>query len=278
MTAAWNRVNTVILLLVLFALLALIGVVAREARGGPLDPPASLNSTDAVRLPGTPISGQFTINTPGHYYLTRDVNVVGAAIAITINVDNVSLDLGGFTVDGTDFNGSWGIYASARNDITVTNGTIKDFQFGIDASGDRARIDGVRAVSNVRGFHLGSHAVLTDCVASQNSETGIYVPGTYSTVRGCVVVQNGGDGIATAGPRAVVEDTVSQENVLIDIRVASGNNTTVRDNTVNNIRLETTTNTHVVDNICVFGSIVDVSGFVNFQPTGGTSPHDNADC
>lgn len=43
-----NRINTVLLLLVLFALLVLIGMVATRASAGPLDPPSAPAPTGAI--------------------------------------------------------------------------------------------------------------------------------------------------------------------------------------------------------------------------------------
>lgn len=43
MSSVQTRINTIVLLLVLFALLALIGMLANGAHGGPLDPPSGVN-------------------------------------------------------------------------------------------------------------------------------------------------------------------------------------------------------------------------------------------
>jgi hypothetical protein len=45
MILAWNRITTVLLLLVLFALIAVIGMLSAGARGGTLDPPNAPSST-----------------------------------------------------------------------------------------------------------------------------------------------------------------------------------------------------------------------------------------
>src|SRR5262245_8125019 len=83
-SAIWMRFNSVMLVLVFLALISIIGMLATDVRGGPLDPPGSPSSTDSVRLPGTPISSApYAINASGHYYLTRDLNVTGAVVAIT---------------------------------------------------------------------------------------------------------------------------------------------------------------------------------------------------
>jgi hypothetical protein len=275
MSAPWQRTNTVLLVLVLLALLAIIAMLALRVEGGPLDPTNPPGPTDSVRLPGTPITGQTTISTPGHYYLTRDVTVTGGQIAITINASNVSLDLGGFTVGGNDAVGSWGIYvAGVQSDIRISNGTVKDFQFGLDAGDDtRVQIDGVNAVSNVRGFQIGHYQVLTDCHAMFNTETGIYVPGGESTIRDCTVIGNAGDGISL-GP--LTGNLVERSFVLgsgASIR-DTGNFNTLGENVVGSIVLGNNGGAKVVDNVCISGAAIINPG----GNTVGATDHANVAC
>jgi hypothetical protein len=282
MAAVWTRINTVILLLVLFALLALIGMVASGVRGGPLDPADPPASTDSVKLPGTPISGQTTISTPGHYYLTRDISITGAQTAITITADDVSLDLGGFTVDGSDTAGSIGIaLAFSRARITVSNGTIKDFHVGLDAIDDRhLTVDGVRAVSNVRGMQVNTLSLVSDCVAWENTETGIYVAFTAvnTSIRNCVVQSNVLDGIGFAGEEGVVEGSVVLSNLGTDIRVLStASQVMIRDNLTDRMMVEAQADSTIIyDNTCAFGLVTNNG--TNTYVAGPTEPHGNVGC
>src|SRR5262245_21481061 len=132
-----SRTTNILLVLVLVVGIAIVAVLATGVRGGPLDPPGAPASTDSVKLPGTPISSApFTISQPGHYYLTRSLALPVGQLAITINASNVSLDLRGFTVSGTNDSG-WGIYiANSQTDVDISNGTVRDFQFGLDAGDD----------------------------------------------------------------------------------------------------------------------------------------------
>lgn len=286
MAAAWSRVNTIVLLLVLFALLALIGMVASGVRGGPLDPTNPPASTDSVRLPGTPISGQFTISTPGHYYLTRDVRVTGAQNGITISASEVSVDLGGFRVDGNDTIGTYGIIITgSQTDITIENGVVKDFHVGLHTNnGQRVRADGIQALSNVRGMEIGAVSVVSDCVSSSNAETGIYLSalGSSTTITNCVVTANILDGIGIDGQLNVVKDSVVQGNGNIDVYINQGSRTTVRDNTVDSVRIEVDSFlNYVFDNVCVQGGITNAAGGGNYAPTftaTNIDPHYNAGC
>jgi hypothetical protein len=280
MAAVWSRINTVILLLVLFALLTLIGMVATGVRGGPLDPSSPPAPTDSVKLPGTPISGQTTISAPGHYYLTRDITVAGAQTAIAIAADDVSLDLGGFTIDGNDTAGSFGVLLTgARNDVVITNGTIKDFQIGLDGANDtRVTVDHVRAVSNVRGLQVGNFGTISHCVASGNTESGIYLPllTASTTVSECTITGNAA-GIGIDGLLGVVKNSVMQNHSTWDIHINQGSRMTIRDNTVDNMRIEPDSSlNYIFDNVCVQGGISNASGST-FAPAA-PDPHYNVGC
>lgn len=259
--------------------LAVIAALAGIVRGGPLDPPAAPSSTDSIRLPGTPIStAPYTISAPGHYYLTRSLSVAGNVIAVTITADNVSFDLGGFTIGGSDTVGSWGIYlAGTRSDVNVTNGTVRDFQFGLDAGDDtRVHVDGLRAVSNVRGIQIGHDSLVENCISSGNGETGIYVPGDRSLVDGCLVESNGGDGISVAGHLDSVVNSHAVNNspgqlFSADIRDAPAANpglNAYRANYVIYLMLTVSGGAEVIDNEC--GQIINTTG--NFV---GTPDHAN---
>src|SRR5688572_21135329 len=63
--------------------------------------------------PRTPISSiPFTITQPGSYYVTRNLTMVGTSDGITIQSNNVTLDLGGFTLDGA---------GTGRHGVTSSN-------------------------------------------------------------------------------------------------------------------------------------------------------------
>src|SRR5262245_28247040 len=82
--------------------LAVIGIVAH---GGPLPPPVGpvdhVYKTLQEVEPRTAISSlPYTINTPGSYYLTKDLTGLAAQNGIMINSSNVTLDLRGFSLVG----------------------------------------------------------------------------------------------------------------------------------------------------------------------------------
>jgi hypothetical protein len=273
----WLRINAGLLVLVLFALIALIGLFATGVRGGPLDPPGPPGSTASVKLPGTPISGPTTITQSGHYYLTNDINVSGSVTAITITANNVSLDLGGFTIDGTDTAGSIGIATTSTFSVRIENGTVQDFQVGVSTlTADRSRIEDVHAVSNIRGIQIGARSVLADCLAQANTETGIVVLGARSVVRSCLVLENDLDGIAVLGTAGHIErNQVDLDQVLVG---PDAGGTVIRDNSLRWVRVEDGS-TYIIDNVCHGGNgeiVVATNSLVFIPPE--TAPHGNYQC
>jgi nitrous oxidase accessory protein NosD len=49
--------------------------------------------------------------------------------ALTVTADDVTLDLGGHLVDGTNAPGSEGIAVDGHSDVRIVNGTVRDFRF-----------------------------------------------------------------------------------------------------------------------------------------------------
>src|SRR5579872_5388451 len=84
--------------------------------------PAPMMKTLAQIEPRTPISSApFTISAPGSYYLTGNLSVTGGN-AISINTNNVTLDLNGFTISSTaaSANGS-AILINAGTNTPISN-------------------------------------------------------------------------------------------------------------------------------------------------------------
>ncbi len=71
---------------------------------------------------------------PGHYYLTRNIAVSGLVSGIVISADDVSLDLGGFTISGDRTASTYGILVGAVARVEIRNGQIREFNFGLDAA------------------------------------------------------------------------------------------------------------------------------------------------
>lgn len=113
--------------------LFLVSACALCAQGAldPAGPPGpgmkSLAEIDAKLERRTPLpAGASSINAPGSYYLTGSFTV-GSGNGIVINVDDVTLDLNGFTIASTAASpsGAGVNIAGLRSNVTVRNGHIR---------------------------------------------------------------------------------------------------------------------------------------------------------
>ncbi|MGH7130635.1 MAG: NosD domain-containing protein [Phycisphaerales bacterium] len=204
--------------------LAGAAVLARVAKGGPLNPPAGAvastgRTLDEVynKIPALgagdgriPLAGgqsAITISQPGSYVLTGNVLVTGGT-GITIASHNVTLDLNGYTVGSTDVSGGSGITANGRPSLIIRGGTVRGFETGVD-------------------LNNADRAIIEDVWADGQRLSGIAVNGTpnnsFIAVRRCTVTRSGtgttglevqpSHGIFLSAVRGVVEDCFVQDCV-----------------------------------------------------------------
>ena len=297
MTAIWTRINTLLLLLVLFALVGLAGMFAAGVLGGPLDPPGPPAATDSVRLPGTPISSlPYIASQPGHYYLTRSLSIpLGSPdIGIHITADDVTLDLGGFTITGVDPLEQNAINVDGAR-AHISNGTLRN-AVGVEAAGSVGlRISGVAVYDSAySAFRVGPGTLIEDCIVSGNGEYGLYLQASFPggsrvTIRRCVIRNNGLAGVhmAQSANGVLIEDSVIKGNntsasvTSAGIVINDADDTTVRGNDMafNGVAdiYVLGDNNVIVDNIISCPtSIVLVGGSINtFAPVNTTDPHTN---
>jgi hypothetical protein len=187
-----SAINRTPLALVLATLVALPLGAAAPARAG---------SERYVAITALPA----TVSTPGCYRLVGNLTLTSANNAITINCDNVVIDLDGFTIVSAVPAGgqSVGVAASGRSNVTVRNGTLRGFGVGVSLSQTGTAPNGP------------SGLVVEDLKVIESELQGIslqYVGGAI--VRRCDVV-----------------GTISQASAPIGIRV-SGWNACVLDNVI----------------------------------------------
>jgi hypothetical protein len=153
----------------------------------------TVNCTPVASLPAT-------ISTQGVYCLTANLATNAAAgNAITINANNVTIDLNSWKVGGQAAGTATqavGIYSTADN-VTIKNGIVRGFYIGIHLTG--------------RG------AVVEDMLVDQNTTEGVYVEGQGAIVRRNQIVDTGGSttasdvnifGIVSSGSGATVDDNI----------------------------------------------------------------------
>ncbi len=190
--------------LTLFALLPFSTALAQ----GPLAPPAApaptMKTLDQVE-PRTPI-GQadvpMTITNSGSYLLTSNLILPGAT-AITINADDVTLDLNGFTINAA-FSGI--IIASGRERGHIRNGTIRDAgDVGINGpQANNFKLSNLRIFDCFNSVMLGDDAHLTDCVIDTSNEGAVGLE-RNALVRNCAFYRCG-----VAGEKALYVSAGSQ--------------------------------------------------------------------
>jgi len=129
----------------------------------------------------------YTISTPGVYCVTEKITTnLASGAAITINANNVVLDLNSFAIGNLGAGASTsalGIYAVDRQNIVIRDGTLRGFWIAV------ALVDGVTAggtTSNSSG-----HAV-NAVVSDQSYGAGIVVQGPGTVVTGSRVVNTQG--------------------------------------------------------------------------------------
>lgn len=200
--------------------LAAISVVM----GGDLNPPGppttgTMKTLDEVepRIPISQADIPKTISEPGSYYLTEDVN--SSVTAITVAVNDITIDLMGYTIKGPDSGTNYGIYMSGRKNVEIRNGTVRDFGSagiyeGSDINGIGHRVINVRSISNgASGIQLsGKGHLIKDCTAAENGICGIYA--RYACmVTGNTACLNGITGILAYQVCTVTGNTASMNNV-----------------------------------------------------------------
>ena len=108
------------------------------------------------------ITGCTNITSPGKYDLINDINLTGepGEACIVINTDNVTINLGGFTIDGR---GTWtyGIRSLGFKNIKVYNGKIKYFWAGIVAMGQNLHFSRLDLYGNDIGLYIGLSSNVT---------------------------------------------------------------------------------------------------------------------
>ena len=175
-----------------------------------------------------------TIGQSGSYSLGNNLTAAGSCLVVA--ADFVTIDLAGFTIAG---NGTGGGVTSdtadtPRKGIALRNGTIRNFQRGIDfgcggygcgiqilveqmfvldnsdtgvSVNEMAVVKDSVFSGNGDGINVGSRSLITGNDSSHNTSSGIVVS-TGSTVIGNTAGVNGNNGIVVLNGSTVVNNTV----------------------------------------------------------------------
>ncbi len=192
------------------------------SQGGltPANAPDPTMKTLAQIEPRIPISSlPFTVTKSGSYYLTTNLTVASGS-GITVNADDVSLDLGGWTL-ASSAGSSVGILSFSTN-LFVRNGTVRGFGIGLQLNfASETKVERVNAVDNSSvGIFVGDKSAVIDCTAIRNGGRGIDA-GAHCQIRSCRSYENGGVGIFTLDS-CVIQDSIAGTNSLGGFQVGKG--------------------------------------------------------
>jgi parallel beta-helix repeat protein len=244
-----GRATNILLVLILAVGISIVAMLASGVRGGPLDPPAPPASTAGVLRPGTPITSlPFTISQPGNYYLTGNLTLASAGNGIMINADDVTLDLGGFTIDGGGA-GAYGVLlTNGLSGEAVRNGNAEHWTGAGFLLASESLAENLQASHDTTGI-IFDDGNLTGCTVAFDSQDGVQA--AFATISNCnaqsdgtgfdlnssslshsVAKSNTGDGIIVIGSGTIDHNTVNF-NGANGIR-DNGTNSFVEDNSVSN--------------------------------------------
>jgi hypothetical protein len=142
------------------------------------------------------------ISNSGSYYLSGNLTASGAKNGIKIAANDVTLDLNGFTVDGTGCSGTVdGISASGTN-ATICSGTVQKWTGnGINCLGSTYVLRRLNCQNNGQYGVLGNldtpvnnGYLVSDCHFFKNGYWGILIYFGSARIEGCVAEQNGSAG------------------------------------------------------------------------------------
>jgi hypothetical protein len=185
----------------LFVTLAMLSTLLQpstaSAQGSltPTGAPAPTMMTLSQIEPRTPISSApFVISTSGSYYLTTNLNVTSGN-AITINANQVTLDLNGFTISSVEASPTGvGILLASpagSSDITIRNGHITG---SVTNNGDiysgHGFVSGISYTTNAPNNVRVSDVSVSGCLSN-----GIFLSFASSMVESCTVQTVGNIGI-----------------------------------------------------------------------------------
>lgn len=178
--------------------------------------PAPTMKTLSQIEPRTPLAAlPVTLTNAGSYYLTTNLVGVAGQNGITINADQVRVDLNGFALLGVSGSLNAVHAPAARRGVRIRNGTIRGWgQAAVSlTNAEAAVLEGLQAVGNGSGLLVGHGGVVEDCLAVSNAFRGI-LAGDRARISRCTALGNatvGNDGIA-AGRGALIEHCVAAAN------------------------------------------------------------------
>ncbi|MBN1670076.1 MAG: right-handed parallel beta-helix repeat-containing protein [Kiritimatiellae bacterium] len=155
----------------------------------------------------------YTISEPGSYVFTENVDYTneGGFAALTVNANDVTIDLNGFTYRRTSANQyTYGIYQpDTYTNLTVRNGTLRRWgttsYYAIGAFGYGNLIERMTLTECYNGIKAGRTCVVRACRLYGIESDGISIDAN-SVATGNVLTDGGRYAVYVAGEECVVKD------------------------------------------------------------------------
>ncbi|MCZ6683058.1 MAG: right-handed parallel beta-helix repeat-containing protein, partial [Planctomycetota bacterium] len=142
----------------------------------------------------------FTITECGSYFLTGCLTGEANRDGITIEADDVTLDLNGFSLIGVGGSFDGVAVPATRTNLVIRNGTVRNWgNDGVDTiRAQNSQLQDLRASGNgVNGLRIGAGGLVTHCTVTENGAFGIFAD-SGSTVQDCSARNNlGGISVGT---------------------------------------------------------------------------------
>jgi hypothetical protein len=181
----------------------------------------------------------YAISAPGKYCLDGDLTSPNTSSVITINADNVILDLNGFTISSGFFPPGPGIGTTpGHRSITIRNGTLKGFEEAIRLTFTRfAVIEDIRVQSC---FYIGINVSSSNGTMVRNNQI-VDTVGTPSLGTGNVIALLVSGTANNILNNDIVDTTTTSSGVVADAIELNPSDRSV----VENNRIEHTTGTAI---------------------------------
>ena len=227
------------------------------------------------------------IHLTSDYTLTDDITFDWDGFYI--EADGITLNLNGHTIYGSGH--GLGVHLYSHTGVTIKNGTITNFDFGIALaeSADNNNIKGIVITNNsVQGISLWigcDNNEIKNCTVANNGHNGIIIneASNYNIVKGNVSYNNALDGISVIKSSSynVLKDNVVIENGRNGINVFNSHYNVIKDNTTSgntkagivlNVGAD---NNEVRDNYSSYNTVGIRVGWPPFSPLPSHIPPEN---
>ncbi|NCC51477.1 MAG: right-handed parallel beta-helix repeat-containing protein [Spartobacteria bacterium] len=203
---------------VLLAVMSVVRMAGAQGDLAPSGPPGPGMKTLQQVEPRIPIEGlPVAITQPGSYYLMGNLTLPGGMDGITIDADDVVLDLNGYALNGAGAGASGIVMTNNHSNVAIRNGIVRNWGVGIDlgmsynamfselqcfnnsfdglAAGPFSEVRNVLSSGNGgMGIFLAQGCRVHACTAHDNS-IGIYASGTGNEIVDCTAQKSGTIGI-----------------------------------------------------------------------------------